>query len=205
MGTRLDPQTQVPTGPQSLAYCKEKGSPLQTLLVTANARWEGERDTGRTGEDRGRVWGSGDMSQGLLGLANSSSNWKASEVSEKERDLPSGSKCLCDPPQGHFATVIPRDKHWKSSASPSSSGTFQVMNLHPSIARHCLRSSQDMDGKLRVPWPTHQTWRVGKVPSRVDVLSCGCGWSADSSALQVLPILVAFVSLDQKHFLFGWF
>lgn len=32
------PQPQVPTGPQSLAYCKEKGSPLQTLLVTADAR-----------------------------------------------------------------------------------------------------------------------------------------------------------------------
>lgn len=81
MGTRLDPQTPVPTEPQSMAYYKEKGSALQTLLVMANTIWEGERDTGRTGEDRGRVWRNGTMSRGLLGLANTSSNWKASEVS----------------------------------------------------------------------------------------------------------------------------
>lgn len=62
---------------------RKKGSALQTLLVMANPRCEGERDTGCTGEDRGRVWRNGDMSRGLLGLANTSSNWKASEVSER--------------------------------------------------------------------------------------------------------------------------
>lgn len=117
-------------------------------------------------------------------------------------------KHLCKPTQGHYATVIQRDKipsgkfleiqHFLLQNLPSntqSQGYWTTIH-HQSIARHCLRSSQDTDIRIQRSIQANLEGREG--PQKGGCASPGLWvWllSLGSPVLYFLPQALLLLSL----------